>query len=234
LGAVNFNVSYTRSSAWYSGQQYPDVTRISNYWQPSLFDAPNRFSFTGSWQLPDPRLANRPIHYALNGWEVSSTAIVQSGYPFTVYTTAPFEPVLGSTGQVTGLLPGSGDYNGDGYNYDFPNIPSAGYKLSSTSTSAFLNGVVSASQFGVPALGTEGNELPGRFRGPGFFDIDVSLIKNNKLTERLALQLRFEFFNVLNHPNLNSVDGNLADSTFGQSTTTFNPRWLQLGAKLTF
>ncbi len=234
LGPVNFNASYNRSSAWYSGQQYPDQTRISNYWQPSLFDAPNRFSFTGSWQLPDPRLVNRPIHYALNGWELSSTAIVQSGYPFTVYTTAPFEPILSSSGQVTGLLPGSGDYNGDGYNYDFPNIPSTGYKLASTSTSAFLNGVVSASEFGVPALGTEGNELPGRFRGPGFFDIDISLIKNNRLTERLALQLRFEFFNVLNHPNLNSVDGNLADSTFGQSTTTFNPRWLQLGAKLTF
>jgi hypothetical protein len=46
--------------------------------------------------------------------------------------------------------------------------------------------------------------------------------------------LRFEFFNILNHSNLNGVDGNLADGTFGRTTSVFNPRWLQIAAKITF
>ena len=76
--------------------------------------------------------------------------------------------------------------------------------------------------------------MPNRFRGPGFFSIDAALIKDTHLTERLNLQLRFEFFNLLNHPNLNGVDSNLSDSSFGQTTAVFNPRWIQLAAKISF
>jgi hypothetical protein len=229
-----FNASYTRSSAWYSGQQYPDQHKIDQYWQPSLFSAPNRLSFTGTWAPAAPKLSSAPVRYLLDGWELSSTVIAQSGYPFTVYTTAPFQPVLNASGKVIGLQPGSGDYNADGYNYDYPNVPSFGYNIPNTSRGAYLGGIFSPSDFPVPTMGTEGNELPGRFRGPGFFDVDFALLKNNRITERVALQLRFEFFNILNHPNLNGVDSNLADATFGQTVATFNPRWLQLGVKLSF
>jgi hypothetical protein len=86
----------------------------------------------------------------------------------------------------------------------------------------------------MPAMGTYGNLKPARYVGPGFAGVDFGIIKDNPITERVSLQLRFEFFNILNHPNLNRVDGNLADATFGQSTSVFNPRWLQLGVKLSF
>jgi hypothetical protein len=36
--------------------------------------------------------------------------------------------------------------------------------------------------------------------GPGFWNVDFSITKNTKLTERLNLQLRAEFFNIFNHP----------------------------------
>ena len=50
----------------------------------------------------------------------------------------------------------------------------------------------------------------------------------------MNLQLRFEFFNVLNRVNLTSVDGNLNSSTFGRSTSTYDPRIIQLGTRLVF
>ncbi len=50
----------------------------------------------------------------------------------------------------------------------------------------------------------------------------------------MNLQLRFEFFNVLNRVNLQNVDGNLNSATFGRSTSTFDPRIIQLGARFAF
>lgn len=224
--------SYTRSSSWDDGQLYPNQNLITHYWQPSAFDVPNRFSFTGSYPLPFGSADNHLLNIFIGGWQISGTAIAQSGLPFSVYTNAPFQPELNTAGQVIGLLPGSGDYNADGYNYDFPNV-NRSYSLPS-SRHDYLNGIFSPTDFSVPTLGQEGNELPNRFRGPGFFDIDAALLKNTRLTERVNLQLRFEFFNLLNHPNLNGVDSNLADSTFGVTTAVYNPRWIQLAAKISF
>jgi len=127
--------------------------------------------------------------------------------------------------------PGSGDYNGDGFNYDFPNVTSYSQP---TSRSAFLNGLFPASNFPAPTLGSEGNERPYAFRGPNYYNWDMSLAKNTQLYERLNLQIRFDYFNVFNRVNLQGVDSNLADGTFGRSTSQFNPRWLQLGIGLRF
>jgi len=46
--------------------------------------------------------------------------------------------------------------------------------------------------------------------------------------------LRFEFFNVLNRVNLQGIDANLNDANFGKSTKTYDPRIIQLGARIVF
>jgi len=229
-----FTASYTRSSGWWDGGRYPDQHDISQYWQPALFNAPDRFSLAGTYSLGAPKVGSRPLSYLARGWEFSSTTILQDGRPFAVYTSAPFEPIQDASGNVTGMQPGSGDYNADGYDYDFPNTPSFGYNIPSKSRQAYLNGLFSASAFPMPNMGTYGDLKPGRYVGPGFVGVDLGVIKDNPITERVGLQLRFEFFNILNHPNLNGVDGNLSDATFGQSTSVFNPRWVQFGLKLSF
>jgi hypothetical protein len=226
-----FNFSYTRSNSKDDTQLYPTFTNLHQYYAPSVFDAPNRVSLSFSYDLPGMNSGNAVARAVTNGWVFSDITIFQSGYPFTVFTDASFQPILNGAGQVTGLQPGSGDYNADGYNYDFPNVENYSQ---GTSRNAFLNGVFPVGNFTTPTLGTEGNELAYRYRGPNYLNFDMSLAKNTKIYERLNLQFRFDYFNVLNRPNLTGMDGDLAHSTFGKATSQFNPRWLQLGITLRF
>jgi len=227
------NASYTRSSAYDNGLAYPTALITSQYWGPSPYDAPNRFSMTESYFVPTLGHDNAVLSRLTGGWELSSSTILQSGYPFTVYTSAPFEPIFNEQGQVVGEQPGGGDYNADGDNYDFPNAPSSGYSQPH-SRQAYLNGLFPVSAFPVPALGTEGNELSNRFRGPGFARTDLALIKSTQIKERVNLELRFEFYNIFNRPNLTAMVSDLSSASFATATSQYNPRWLQFGANLRF
>ena len=160
---------------------------------------PNRFSLSLSYDIPGMSSGNAFARSITNGWVFSDITIFQSGYPFTVYTGASFQPILNAAGQVTGLQPGSGDYNADGFNYDFPNV--ASYSQG-TSRRPFLMAYFRPAISLTPSIGTEGNEVPYQYRGPNYFNSDISLAKNTKIYERLNLQFRFDFFNIFNRPNL--------------------------------
>ncbi len=67
------------------------------------------------------------------------------------------------------------------------------------------------------------NQRQNMWRGPGFFDSDLSVNKNFKITERFVLNLGANFYNIFNHPNFANPDDNLADTTFGQIQTTTAP-----------
>jgi Carboxypeptidase regulatory-like domain/TonB dependent receptor-like, beta-barrel len=225
------NLSYTRSASRDDTQVYPSAYGPRQWYGPSIWDAPNRFSLSGSYQLPGFQQGHGVIGHLTSGWSLNGTTIVQSGYPFTVYTSAAFNPRKNATGQFIGYAPGSGDFNADGDNYDYPNVTS--YQQS-TSRQAFLNGVFTASNFASPAFGTNGNEKYGQFRNPMFFQTDAGLLKDTSITERVKLQLRFEFFNLFNRANLQNVDADMSSGTFGKATAQYNPRWIQLGANLRF
>lgn len=104
--------SYTHSSAYDYGTQYPSQIDIAQYWGPSDFNIPDRFSLSESYQLPDLGHANAFTRSILGGWRLAGTVILESGMPFSVYTSAPFEPTFSAQGSVVGLKPGSGDYGG--------------------------------------------------------------------------------------------------------------------------
>lgn len=227
------NASYTRSSAYDNGGIYPTANPVTQYWGPSPYDAPNRLSLTEAFFVPALGQNNALLRRLTGGWELSSSTILQSGYPFTVYTSAPFEPIFNAQAQVVGMQPGSGDYNADGVNYDFPNAPSGGYQQP-TSRHAYLGGLFPASLFGVPTMGTEGTEKSNRFRGPGFAVTDFGLIKANSITERMDLEFRFEFYNLFNRPNLTGMVSDLSSASFGTATSQYNPRWVQFGVNLRF
>jgi hypothetical protein len=132
-----------------------------------------------------------------------------------------------------GYAAGSGDYNADGstqnagLGLDYPDVSSY---HQGTSKSAFLNGIFSAGQFAAPTFGSEGNERSNRFRRPNFAETNVNFYKDNRITERVNLQLRFEFFNIFNRANLANVNVNLPDGNFGRRQGHL-PRWWQVGAR---
>lgn len=218
------------------GNATPTQHEISRFLAPSDWDFRHRASIGGVVNLPSLSSSTPAVKAILGGWELSSVCVLQSGPPFNVFTSAPFRPITDSGGSVIGLQANSGDFNADGVNFDFPNQPSQDF-TGSHERQEYINGLFKVSDFPLPAPGTLGDLPRMYYRGPGFINFDLGVIKNNRLPflgDQGNLQLRFEFFNVLNRVNLGNVNGNLSSSTFGRSTSQFDPRIIQLGGRITF
>jgi len=199
------------------------------------FDIHQQFSADGTWMVPShyPNAFERGV---LGGWEFGGVWILQTGLPFTVYTSAAFNPVYNSSGQVIGNS--GGDYNADGSNYDVPNQPSFGNHLSGQGKKAFLNGLFPASAFPVPNLGTEGNLGRNTYDEPGYNNLDFTFEKFFSTPwffgEKLKIEAKGEVFDLFNRSNLTSVSSDLSSSSFGKATNQLPPRSLQLHLRASF
>lgn len=225
------------------------------YYGDSSFDEPNNFKLTGSYELPSP--AERFLKPVLGGWQVTSLVVFQSGTPFTAEqyngwgggatdgtytgTDGASHPCIGPNGAFGSVQ--CGDYNADGYGNDLPNV-ATNKRGGSFTERQFINGVFAkdstgaTTDFTAPLPGTEGNEARNIFRNPRLMNIDASVLKNTAMPwfkgDKSNLQLRVDSFNVLNHTQLHPVDYNVGSPTFGQSTSTLQPRIIQLGARFEF
>ena len=199
------------------------------------YDIRQQFSADGTWTLPN-HFTNVIEKNVLGGWQLGGLWTLQTGLPFTVYTSAAFNPVYNSAGQVTGNT--GGDYNADGSNYDVPNIPSFGPHLSGQSRSKFLRGIFTASSFPVPALGTEGNLGRNTYDQPGYnnFNFTVSKLFSTPWFggDRLHFEAKGEAFNLFNRANLNGVNSDLSSGLFGTSSNQLPARNIQLHLRANF
>lgn len=197
----------------------------------SDFDVSRRFTLDSLWALPSP-FQDGIGKTLLGGWRASTIVVLQSGLPFTVYTSAPFNPIFGPGGNVVGLNPGSGDFNADGYDYDVPNRPAAG-SVKTGSRSDFINGFASVSAFPTPALGQEGNLGRNTYIGPGLANVNVQFSKAITF-ERFSLEFRADIFNLFNRVNLTQPVSDLSSGQFGLSTSQSIPRATQFGLHFSF
>jgi hypothetical protein len=90
------------------------------------------------------------------------------------------------------------------------------------------------SVFSLPAAGTFGNLGHNALRGPGRDNWNLSLFKTFSFTESSGLQLRLETFNAFNHTQFQNVDTGVQDGRFGQFTSAYPARIVQLGGKVYF
>jgi hypothetical protein len=209
---LDINSALTGAQANNQAQMVLDRNNLSRDWGPSALDVKNQASISSLYALPFG-------HGRLGGWQINGIATLLSGFPFT--------PQIGANR--------SGD--GDTRNPDRPSLNPA---FSGPVVLGSPNQWFNPNAFALPAPGTYGNLGRGVYRGPGLADLDLSLFKTTKLTERTNLQFRAEFFNALNHanfgtPNATVFSGAAFNPSAGLITlTTTTSRQIQFGLKLVF
>jgi hypothetical protein len=202
---------------------YPGNPKLD--WGLSTSDVRHLAVINGSYELPfgqgRPFLRNvRGWREKLaSGWVMSGIETLQSGFPFT--------PQLGFNPTN----------NGDSRNPLRPSWnPAFNGQLIVGSPNQYFN----PNAFVVPPNGTYRNVGRDVLVGPGLAELDASLLKNTAMSERVNLQFRAEFFNLLNRANFatpNAVVFSSAattpSSTAGVITaTSTTSRQIQLGLKL--
>ena len=190
----------------------------------SNFDLRHRFSASYSYDLPFGKgqrwLANAGgMTTVLSGWQTYGVISLQTGRPFTVALLPEIDQ--SNTGRSN---------LGFGAN-DRPNLVGNG-RVSDPRPERWFN----TSAFVVPAFGSFGSSGRNILDGPGYENINFSLVKNTRLRENLNLQFRAEFFNLLNHPNFDLPDNFLypGSPTFGRILSAQSPRHIQFGVKFLF
>jgi len=228
-----------------------NASNLGQQYGPAYFAHPQRFIVSYTYELPFGHPSNEFLKKAAEGWMLTGNIVVQDGSPLT------FTNVAGGSAYGTGSA-GSGEggtaraqlCSGMTYN----NVQTSGSMTSrlggSNSANGYINtsafcaqpaimpdGVTETTQAACPTCATLfGDSGLGILLGPGNVNWDTSILKTTKITEKQTIQLRADFFNILNHPQF-SNPGVAQDqpNTFGVITTTaVNPRIVQFALKYMF
>jgi len=199
-----------------------DSSVYSNYYNrradygPSANDVRHQFVFSSVYELPfGPHrtyLTHGITSKVLGSWTLGNVTRVYSGPPLTVVTNTNSTAAFSSGSQRANVI--------------------ANPTLSGGQRSAkeWFN----TAAFAQPANYTFGNEGRNAVRGPGFANLDFSLIRNVSFTESKYLQIRGEFFNALNHTNFQMPNNTFGSSAFGTITAANAARQIQLGGRFVF
>jgi hypothetical protein len=216
---LDMNSALTIAQAQNQPQMVMDRNNPRRDWGPSALTPTHQASISAHYELPFGSARATGLRKLIGGWQLNGIATMLSGFPFT--------PLIGANR--------SGD--GNTRNPDRPNInPSfTGPVLLKTQRQWF-----NPAAFSLPTARTWGSLGRGTLRGPGLQTLDLSVMKNTSLTERVGLQFRAEFFNALNHTNLgppNSIvfSGATVSPSAGLITTlATDSRRIQLGLKIIY
>lgn len=194
-------------------------------WGPSPLNITHQASGNFSYELP---IGSRKTWLSgssgvmdklVSGWQVNGIVTLLSGFYFS--------PLVGSNRS------GNGDTIA-------PDRPSLSPSFTGPITLGTVGRWFDPSAYALPASGTWGNVRRGSLTGPGLATVDFSLFKTTKISERVALQFRSEFFNIANHanyhiPNPVVFSGSAISPSAGLITSTATTsRQIQFGLKLIF
>jgi hypothetical protein len=211
-----------------SGIQNPLNRRIERGNAPD--DVRHRLSIAGVWELPfgkGKRLgadAPRGVNYLISGWQVNSIMAFQTGFRLSA-TGGAFTNMGWSTRPDQICDPNKG----------FTFTTDQVFNTSCFARPALVQDPVLAAG-GITEFGTA---MRGSIETPDLEVVDLSIMKNNRIGEKVNVQFRFEMFNMLNHVNFSIYDAlpfrNFnSQGTFGRIFAADDPRLIQLGLKLIF
>jgi hypothetical protein len=259
IGNTYFTLAYTfghsidNASGFRNRDSQVPAYNIRQFRASSDFDVTNRITFSGGWDLPFARMwASGPswvVNRVMKGWSLYPIFSWRTGFPLSINSELTLDPgTPGPSGAGDAFL-ANADF-ASGVNRITLMNPRHSGSCSNPNTGSvdtgnlYFNCSAFVALADVPNFSDPyGNTSRNFFRGPGRTNLDLALAKNTAFTERVALELRLEAFNVFNHAEFANPDTNLTSATFGQiSSTTLGTgvtalqtqRIVQIAGRLTF
>jgi hypothetical protein len=214
-------VSYTRAKCLDNGSVEsgpPTLTLLGQNYGLCSYDITNNLTISSVYQLPFGKgrtflnSSNGVVNALVGGWELAGVFVDRTGQPFT--------PTLSSDVANTGV---SGQW---------PNRIASG-KLSSPTPAKWFD----PTAFVSPTQYTYGNSRRNILRADGLVDLDATVKRTFALGDSKSrqLEMRFESFNLANHPTFSAPNATIGSSSAGKVTSTLNAnRIFQAAAKIYF
>ncbi|HSL23626.1 MAG TPA: TonB-dependent receptor [Vicinamibacterales bacterium] len=214
-------VAYTVGKAEDYGGNPQELTDPSREKGAADYDVRQSLKWNVIWEIPFSTDV-KALGHVLGGWQINAITVFESGRPFSV---------------TCGLAYPRCDFNADGQSGERVNVAST--DLGGRPQAEWLSGVLTGEDYTLPAQGSLATQERNAFRGPSYFNTDLSLFKNLRLPWRdgraATVQLRVEAFNVFNRAHLNNPVSTTNDGNFGRVVSLRrDPRVIQLGAKFIF
>jgi hypothetical protein len=211
-------------------------------------DIRTRFVLSAGWTLPFDKAWSSGPKRLTQGWTLDPIFTAQSGLPVDVNAglfqdgATPGPSGDGDQGLVRPNWSGGGVQSLDPHQvqtFTVSGTPLTGHFFFNPSGLYLPDCFSSSAPPGTPGgcpTATYGTLGRNAFRGPGLVNFDLALEKRTNLTERVQLNFRAEFFNVLNHTEWQPPTSTtpISSTLLGQITSTYNPRIGQLALRLVF
>lgn len=231
-----------------------DSFNLASEWARSALDVTHKFAMTWLYDLPAPHWDNRFARGAASGWQWSGSYIFQSGQPVTIQSGVDSNGNLDAAGDRAFFNPAGAGHIGSTVSRVCRDSGTGNTSVNNACTSANTVGYVAntpGARYIQAAVGTIPNIGRDTFNSPYFNNWNMSILKNNKITERVGLQLRVDAFDVFNHrqftfgalsaigTNTNALSQGYANLNGGSAflnQALFNggSREVQLGLKITY
>lgn len=227
-GPMQFLAGYTFSKSLDNVSGYIDAvnpynSRLSK--ALSTYNMTQNFVISYECDLPFHRLARSKsgaVSKVVGGWSLTGITRFTTGQPVLLYESGD-RSLCG--------CPGYGGAIGNGV--DLPNYNGQPIQFLNPRDSA-THQYFSTAPFSPEAIGVPGNANRRFFSGPGLNNWDFALLKQTRVSERVSIQFRAEFFNLFNHAQFNNPAGDFSSASFGGITGARSGRIGQMALKLIF
>ncbi|MCB1021181.1 MAG: carboxypeptidase regulatory-like domain-containing protein [Acidobacteria bacterium] len=198
----------------------------------SQFHTGQRFTGSVLYDLP-LRFENHVLEALAGGWQLGTILTFSTGTPFNGGACGqPNSNGQNNRGDATGISP-------------FPDNPTAneffvkaapnanGERRGGAAISCFVPVTINGAEYNALSA-RQGNIARNVYISPGYANMDFSMMKNFRMTERFNLQFRFESFNFTNHPNWNNPNTGTTSLNYGVITSARSMRTNQFALKFMF
>lgn len=217
-----------------------DTFQIDQEKSLSVFDRTHRFVVNYLYEAPAPWFArnNGFLRQVFGGWQISGITSTQSGQPFTVFTGIDTNGNGSAVGDRPNFNPAAtlsrdpvtGDFRT--FTQDPTNPVFLVPRINSANTTGPLiftgTGAIQANSLGNGTLGKN------TFRGPGFWNTNLSVAKNFRVGESMRAAITAAFLNAFNQDNYGNPTSNMNSANFGRNLSNWGNRSIALGGKFSF